>query len=105
MTTPQEERTLEEWSQRLTQALQILDLRVDLDLLQRLVDESDRAVDPSAGPVTTFFVGYAAGLAATSGEKEANAAVHTAAQTALLALEHGLSEQAPASDGWPDTAQ
>jgi hypothetical protein len=103
--TNSDERALEEWSQRLTQALQILDLRVDLELVQRLVDESARSIDPSAGPVTTFFVGYAAGLASTSGEKEATAAVHTAAHTALLALEHGVSEQAPASEGWPDTAQ
>jgi hypothetical protein len=105
MTNPDEQRTLEEWSERLTQALQVLDLRVDLDLLQRLVDESVRSISPSAGPVSTFFVGYAAGLASTSGEKEANAAVHTAAHTALEALEHGVSEQAPASDGWSDTAQ
>ncbi|PRY68479.1 hypothetical protein B0I08_104181 [Glaciihabitans tibetensis] len=105
MTNPDEERALEEWSQRLTQALQILDLRVDNDLLLKLADEASRAVNPSAGPISTFIVGYAAGRAATSGEKEATAAVRTAAQTALLVVEHGVSDRAPASDGWSDTAQ
>jgi hypothetical protein len=103
--TNSDERALMEWSQRLAQALQILDLTVDHELLLKLADESSRTVDPSAGPISTFMVGYAAGLASTSGEKEVTAAVKTAAQTALLVVEHGLSEQAPASDGWPDTAQ
>jgi hypothetical protein len=105
MTNPDEQRALEEWSERLTQALQILDLRIDNALLLKLADESSRAISPSAGAISTFIVGYAAGLAATSGEKEATAAVHTAVHTAMLALEHGLSDQAPASEGWPDTGQ
>jgi hypothetical protein len=105
MTSLDDEREITEWSQRLTQALQILDLKVDHELLLRLAHESSQEINPSAGPISTFVVGYAAGLAATSGEKEADAAVRTAAHTALLALEHGLSEKAPASDGWPDTAQ
>lgn len=101
----EDERALQEWSHRLTQALQILDLKIDderlLDLARRASDE----VGPAAGPISTFVVGYAAGLAATSGEREVSAAVDTATETALRALEHGVSEQAPASDGWSDTAQ
>lgn len=107
--TPQDaiadERALQEWSHRLTQALQILDLKIDharlLDLARRASDE----VGPAAGPISTFVVGYAAGLAASSGERESSAAVETATETALRAVEHGVSDDAPASDGWPDTAQ
>ncbi|MET0989039.1 MAG: DUF6457 domain-containing protein [Glaciihabitans sp.] len=105
MTDTSEERALEEWSQRLTQALQILDLRIDHARLLELADKSTRTVGPTAGPISTFLVGYAAGLASTSGDREVAAAVDTATTTALLVVEHGISERAPESDGWSDTAQ
>jgi hypothetical protein len=100
-----DKRALDEWTERLTQALQILDLQVDHASLFDLVAQSSRTVAPDAGPVTTFVVGYAAGIAAASGEREVAAAVQTATETASRALAHGVSEQAPASDGWSDTAQ
>ena len=105
MSTTDETRALEEWSQRLTQALQILDLKIDNALLLDLAEKSSRTITPSAGAISTFVVGYAAGLATTSGERASTEAVQTAANTALLALEGGTSEAAPASDGWSDTAQ
>jgi hypothetical protein len=105
MPNPDDDRTLNEWSERLTQALQILDLKIDNAILLDLAEKSSRSITPSAGAISTFFVGYAAGLASTSGERESTQAVKTAANTALLALEGGTSEAAPASEGWSDTAQ
>jgi hypothetical protein len=101
----QDARALVEWTERLTQALQILDLHVDHATLLELAEQSAREVVPSAGPVTTFLVGYAAGIASSSGEREVSAAIETAIQTAFAAVAHGVSEKAPASDGWSDTAQ
>jgi hypothetical protein len=105
MANSDDSRALDEWSQRLTQALQILDLKIDHALLLDLAEKTSRTITPSAGAISTFVVGYAAGLAATSGERESTEAVQTAAHTALLALDGGTSEDAPASEGWSDTAQ
>ena len=105
MTTTDDTRALDEWSQRLTQALQILDLKIDHAMILDVADKASRTITPSAGAISTFVVGYADGLATTNGERANTEAVQTAANTALLALEHGISEAAPASDGWSDTAQ
>jgi len=105
MSTTDETRALEEWSQRLTQALQILDLKIDHALLLKLADASSQSITPTAGAISTFVVGYAAGLASTSGERESTAAIKTATHTALLALNDGDEEAASASDGWVGTAQ
>lgn len=100
-----DDRALQEWAHRLTQALQILDLTIDDARLLDLARRASHEAGDAAGPITTFVVGYAAGLAATSGEREVSAAVDTAIETALRAVEHGISDEAPASDGWPGTAQ
>ncbi|MCU1406074.1 MAG: molybdopterin-guanine dinucleotide biosynthesis protein [Glaciihabitans sp.] len=105
MTDPTTERTISEWSERLTQALQILDLKIDHGMLLELAERSSKTVVQEAGPISTFVVGYAAGLAATSGEKEANAAVKTAANTAMLVVEAEEAAHAPADAGWTETAQ
>lgn len=95
---------LAQWSRRLTQALQILDLNVDRQLVARLAQESARAVNPSAAPISALLVGYAAGLAAQNGEGTPNEAVQSAAQTALQLCEHGING-GPDSAGWTTTAQ
>ncbi|MDH6238415.1 DUF6457 domain-containing protein [Cryobacterium sp. CG_9.6] len=93
------EPELRDWSRQLTQALQILDLQVDRNLLLDLAAESS-AVSPSAGPISTFVVGYAAGLAAATGEKNATAAVETAA-----AVARQICATSTPRTGWVDTAQ
>lgn len=95
---------LAQWSRRLTQALQILDLDVDRQLVARLAQESARAVNPSAAPISALLVGYAAGLAAQNGEGTPNEAVQSAARTALQLCEHGV-DGGPDSAGWTTTAQ
>ena len=98
-----EELALAQWSRRLTQALQILDLEVDTQAILRLAEES-RSVSPSAGPVSTFLVGFAAGQATNSGKKNVQAAVETA-----LAKVHGLvadgTQGGPDNKGWVGSAQ
>ena len=108
MTTDNEARVLDEWSHRLAQALQILDLEVDQELLLDLARKSADSVIHAAAPVTTFLVGYAAGLDAgtgSAGSKESSSAsVAKAAGIAFQLCEDG-QDGGPASKGWADTAQ
>lgn len=99
-----EDQVLDQWSRRLTQALQILDLKVDHGLVRRLADESGQAVNSSAGPVSALLVGYAAGLAVHHGKTTPTEAVESAAQVALQLCEHGV-DGGPDSKGWASTAQ
>jgi len=99
------DRTLEDWSERLTQALQILDLKVDHALLRELAEKSAAAVTPAAGPISTFLVGYAAGVAATSGTKDAISAVDTAARTALLVVANDSATESAETPNWTSSAQ
>lgn len=95
---------LAQWSRRLTQALQILDLDLDRQLVARLAQESARAVNPSAAPISALLVGYAAGLAVQNGEGTPNEAVQSAADMALQLCEHGV-DGGPDDAGWTTTAQ
>ena len=99
---------LDQWTQRLAQALQILDLEVDQELLLDLARKSAGSVIHAAAPVTTFLVGYAAGLAAgngSAGSREASsAAVSQAAGVAFRLCEDG-HDGGPAASGWADTGQ
>ena len=103
-----EAQILDQWTQRLTQALQILDLEVDQDLLLDLARKSASSVIHAAAPVTTFLVGYAAGLAAgngSAGSKEASsAAISQAADVASRLCDDG-HDGGPAATGWADTGQ
>ncbi|TLM72786.1 DUF6457 domain-containing protein [Pseudarthrobacter sp. NamB4] len=103
-----EAQVLDQWSNRLAQALQILDLDVDHELMLELARRSADSVIHAAAPVTTFLVGYAAGLEAGTGSagtrENAAAAVAKAADTALQLCDDG-HEGGPASKGWADTAQ
>ncbi|HEY8295468.1 MAG TPA: DUF6457 domain-containing protein [Micrococcaceae bacterium] len=95
--------TLSQWSRRLTQALQILDFEVDQELVARLARESSQHVADGAGPISTFVVGYAAGLKATAGKTASADAVATAAAVALQLAGDGTGAQT--GHGWTDTAQ
>jgi len=107
-----EAQILDQWSHRLAQALQLLDLDFDRELILDLAGESARSVTHAAAPITSLMVGYAAGLAAgsgtaagTGGSKEASAAaVAQAANVAFRLCEHG-PDGGPADKGWSDTAQ
>jgi hypothetical protein len=103
-----EAQILDQWSHRLAQALQILDLDFDRELILDLAGESARSVTHAAAPITSLMVGYAAGLAAggaSAGSKESSAAaVAQAAGVAFRLCEDGAGG-GPAGKGWADTAQ
>jgi hypothetical protein len=88
-----EARILAQWSERLAAALQILDLEVDQELLLDLARKSASSVVHAAAPVTTFMVGYAAGLESRLGSGEgpetSAAAVSRAADVAFRLCEEG----------------
>ncbi|GAB2626195.1 DUF6457 domain-containing protein [Kocuria arenosa] len=97
---------LDQWSQRLAQALQILDLKVDTQEILQLAQRASGAVSPGAGALTTFYVGYAAALDAAGNRagKTPDQAVRDAAATAeRLAADgaHGGQD----SVGWAATGQ
>jgi len=98
-----EELALVQWSRRLTQALQILDLEVDTQAILQLAEES-RSVSPSAGPISTFIVGFAAGQATNSGKRAVQSAVETAVKKVHGLVDDG-TQGGPDSKGWVDTAQ
>lgn len=100
----EEERDLDEWSMRVTQALQILDLKIDHAKLLEVAERSSRAATPSAGPISTFAVGYAAGIAARNGTRGGDDVVQSASETVLQLCEEG-DAGGPAKHGWPDTGQ
>ena len=106
-----EAQVLDQWTHRLAQALQILDLDVDQELLLDLARKSAGSVIHAAAPVTTFLVGYAAGIAAGNGsgaasgtKEESTAAVTQAADVAFRLCEDG-HDGGPAAGGWADTGQ
>lgn len=80
----EDERTiLADWTARLVVALGIADFDPDVDGVLELAGAAARTVVRPAAPVTTFLVGYAAGLAAAAGSdpKTAVAAATRAAVT------------------------
>jgi hypothetical protein len=107
-----EAQVLDQWTHRLAQALQILDLDVDQDVLLDLARKSADSVIHAAAPVTTFLVGYAAGREAAregglvSGDAKASsaAAIARAADVASRLCEDG-HDGGPATMGWADTGQ
>ncbi|MHA7218699.1 DUF6457 domain-containing protein [Arthrobacter sp. MDT1-48-3] len=104
MATPdEEERTLSEWSRTLTQALQILDLEVDHPRIVELAERSSQHVSPSAGAISAFLVGYAAGTVTTRNRDEASAAVEKAANTVTTVLRK--DEETREEQGWTGSAQ
>lgn len=103
-----EAQVLDEWTHRLAQALQILDLEVDQELLLDLARKSADSVIHAAAPVTTFLVGYAAALEAgtgSAGSKAASSASIAKAADVAFKLCGDGTDGGPASRGWADTAQ
>ncbi len=106
--TPQDDSAhdLDQWSRRLTQALQILDLTVDTREILELARRTSGSVAPGAGPLTTFYVGYAAALDAAGSRagRSPDQAVRDAAGTAARLADEG-AHGGPDSVGWAATGQ
>jgi len=68
MTEPTETETLlAQWAKTVTEALEVSGLAVDVAAVLDLAADAAHAVIRPAAPLTTFIVGYAAGLAAAGG--------------------------------------
>jgi hypothetical protein len=99
-----DEEILKQWTRRLSQALQIVDLEIDNDLVLTVADEAAHAVNPMAAPITTFMVGYAAGLAAANPAMPSSTAVARAVDVVTAVCQQPEKEH-PDATGWVNTAQ
>ena len=112
-TNDDEAQILEQWTHKLTQALQILDLKVDQELILELARKSADSVTHAAAPITAFLVGYAAALEAgtgSAGSKAASTASITKAADVAFSLCADARQQAnpepePGAQGWTHSAQ
>lgn len=73
---------LEPWVDRLLIALEIEGTPVDIDAVLSLAGEAAHNIVRPAAPLTTFVVGYAAGLAAATGQAPAEVAMRAASAVA-----------------------
>jgi hypothetical protein len=82
MTRDEEIELLSLWTRRLTEVLEIEGLTVDIDAVLGLAGEAAHAVMRPAAPLTTFVVGFAAGLAAAEDGVTTDAAIAQATAVA-----------------------
>lgn len=84
------EEQLQPFVAELLAALEIEDTPVDLESVLGLAGVAAHSVVRPAAPVTTFIVGYAAGLAVASGQASAETAMRGASRVAHeVARRHG----------------
>lgn len=96
-----EKRELIQWSRSLAEALQILDMEVDYQTIVSLAGKTSGEISDSAGPISAFLVGFAAGQGARNGKTGVAASVHAAVDIA----ERSLDNEQRGRKGWAGTAQ
>lgn len=72
------QKLLHEWTEKMLTAFEIDGTQVDIDALLALAGKAAHGVVRPAAPLTTFVVGYAAGLAVASGQAEEQVAMRSA---------------------------
>jgi hypothetical protein len=85
---PDQDRLLAEWTARLADELgldMLGDAGLDVDGVLRLAAVAAHSIVRPAAPLTTFVVGFAAGLAVGRGALAAEPAIEAASATALAA--------------------
>jgi hypothetical protein len=87
-----ENEALRAWCRQLAVELGVTDLEVDLPALLGLAGRASRAILRPAAPLTTFLVGYAAGVRAAGEGVSPQAAVRSATDSAVALCR---AEQAP----------
>lgn len=85
--------SIEVWVQELTRYLDI-DVEVDIDALLKLAGVAAHTVVRPAAPVTTFVIGYVAGLAEASGQHDGEHSF----QSAVDAAERLLDQRSRSAD-------
>jgi hypothetical protein len=89
------QKLLHDWTEKLLAAYEIDGTRVDIDAVLGLAGNAAHGVVRPAAPLTTFVVGYAAGLAVGSGQADEALAMRSA-----MAVADALCAEA-AADGDP----
>lgn len=75
----EEDEVLRQWCRTVADAAGVPDLEVDLKTVLGLAGRAAHSVMRPAAPLTTFVVGYAAGVAAGSGKATSDDAIAAAA--------------------------
>ncbi|TYC97861.1 molybdopterin-guanine dinucleotide biosynthesis protein [Arthrobacter echini] len=76
------QKLLHDWTEGLLAALELEGTEVDIDAVLGLAGRAAHSVVRPAAPLTTFVVGYAAGLAVGSGQAEEQVAMRSASAVA-----------------------
>lgn len=84
------QKLLHDWTEKLLAAFEIDRTEVDIDAVLGLAGRAAHSVVRPAAPLTTFVVGYAAGLAVGSGQADE----HLAMRSALAVADALCSEAA-----------
>ncbi|MCC9175555.1 DUF6457 domain-containing protein [Arthrobacter sp. zg-Y179] len=87
-----QQEQLEAWSGRLLQALELEGTPVDVSAVLDLAAAAAHSVVRPAAPLTTFIVGYAAGLAAGSGQAGDAVAMESAMAVATEQCRNAAAE-------------
>lgn len=93
----EDDEILRQWCRRLAGALEVPELAVDLKAILGLAGSAAHAVLRPAAPLTTFIVGYSAGLTAAAGKASADAAIRSSTDVALQ-LCRDEAESSPAHE-------
>ncbi|MUK03345.1 molybdopterin-guanine dinucleotide biosynthesis protein [Vibrio cholerae] len=72
------QKLLHDWTEKLLAAFEIDGTQVDIDAVLALAGKAAHGVVRPAAPLTTFVVGYAAGLAVGSAQAEEQVAIRSA---------------------------
>jgi hypothetical protein len=88
------QKLLHEWTEKLLAAFEIDGTDVDIDAVLGLAGKAAHGVVRPAAPLTTFVVGYAAGLAVGSGQADESVALRSA-----MAVADSLCDEAAANGG------
>ncbi|WP_168796511.1 DUF6457 domain-containing protein [Arthrobacter echini] len=76
------QKLLHDWTERLLAALELEGTAVDVDSVLGLAGRAAHSVVRPAAPLTTFVVGYAAGIAVGTGQAEEKVAMRSATAVA-----------------------
>ncbi|MCC9178443.1 MULTISPECIES: DUF6457 domain-containing protein [unclassified Arthrobacter] len=89
---PSQQEQLEAWSGRLLKALELEGTPVDISAVLDLAAAAAHNVVRPAAPLTTFIAGYAAGLAAGSGQATDAASMRSAMAVAAAECRDAADE-------------
>lgn len=91
----QEDEALKQWCTKVAEAVGVPELEVDLKTVLGLAGRAAHGVMRPAAPLTTFIVGYAAGVAAGSGKASQSDAFIAAADIGFQLCRDAMNQTAP----------